>query len=97
MEAVSQLDVCVSRRWSATSSPGLPVGLSPGGVSSFWCLSLRAFVCFPALRSSGRMAGCWFAERGWVISIARLRTLPPVYLRPIDVIVFDGPYVEILS
>ena len=69
----------------------------PGGVSSFWFLSLRASVCFPALRSSGRMAGCWFAERGWVISIARLRTLPPVYLRPIDVIVFDGPYVEILS
>ena len=72
-------------------------GFPPGGVSSFWFLSLRASVCFPALRSSGRMAGCWFAERGWVISIARLRTLPPVYLRPIDVIVFDGPYVEILS
>ena len=31
-------------------------------------------------------------ERGWVIRIARLRTLLPVYLRPIDVIVFDGPY-----
>ena len=36
-------------------------------------------------------------ERVWVISIARLRTLLPVYLRPIDVIVFDGPCVEILS
>ena len=31
-------------------------------------------------------------ERVRVISIARLRTLLPVYLRPIDVIVFDGPY-----
>ena len=36
-------------------------------------------------------------ERVWAISIARLRTLLPVYLRPIDVIVFDGPYMEILS
>ena len=36
-------------------------------------------------------------ERVWAISIARLRTLPPVHLRPIDVIVFDGPCVEILS
>ena len=36
-------------------------------------------------------------ERVWVISIARLRTLPPVHLRPIDVVVFDDPYMEILS
>ena len=36
-------------------------------------------------------------ERVWVISIARLRTLPPVDLQPIDVIVFDDPYMEILS
>ena len=36
-------------------------------------------------------------ERVWVISIARLRALPPVDLQPIDVIVFDDPYVEILS
>ena len=36
-------------------------------------------------------------ERVWVISIARLRTLPPVHLQPIDVVVFDDPYMEILS
>ena len=36
-------------------------------------------------------------ERVWVISIARLWTLPPLHLQPIDVIVFDDPYVEILS
>ena len=36
-------------------------------------------------------------ERVWVISIARLRTLPPVDLQPIYVIVFDDPYMEILS
>ena len=36
-------------------------------------------------------------ERVWVISIARLRTLPPVDLQPIDVIIFDDPYMEILS
>ena len=61
------------------------------------CVFVLCFVCFPSLRPCGRSDGCLFAERGWVISIARLRTLPPVYLRPIDVIVFDGPYVEILS
>ena len=36
-------------------------------------------------------------ERVRVISIARLRTLPPMHLQPIDVIVFDDPCVEILS
>ena len=36
-------------------------------------------------------------ERVWVISIARLWTLPPLHLQPIDVIVFDDPYMEILS
>ena len=30
-------------------------------------------------------------ERVRAISIARLRTLPPLHLRPIDVIVSDGP------
>ena len=34
---------------------------------------------------------CLVSERVWVISIARLRTLPPVHLRPIDVIVSDDP------
>ena len=97
MEAVSQLDVCVSPM-VCVEFAGIACGaFPPGGVSSFWFLSLRASVCLPSLRLSGRRVGCWFAERGWVISIARLRTLPPVYLRPIDVIVFDGPYVEILS
>ena len=36
-------------------------------------------------------------ERVWVISIARLWTLPPLHLQPIDVIVFDDPCMEILS
>ena len=36
-------------------------------------------------------------ERGWAISIARLNALLRVDLRPINVIVSDGPYVEILS
>ena len=38
------------------------------------------------------LGGTLSPERVWVISITRLRTLLPVYLRPIDVIVFDGPY-----
>ena len=38
-----------------------------------------------------------FPERYWVISIARLPTLPLLHLRPIYVIVFDDPYMEILS
>ena len=36
-------------------------------------------------------------ERVWVISIARLCTLLCLHLQPIDVIVFDDPYMEILS
>ena len=36
-------------------------------------------------------------ERVWVISMARLRTLPPVHLPPIDVLVLNDPYMEILS
>ena len=36
-------------------------------------------------------------ERVWVISIARLCTLPYLHLRPIYVIVFDDPRMEILS
>ena len=36
-------------------------------------------------------------ERVWVISIARLRTLPPVHLQPIYVVVCNDPYMEILS
>ena len=36
-------------------------------------------------------------ERVRVISIARLWTLPPLHLQPIDVIVSDDPCVEILS
>ena len=71
-------------------------GFPTEGVSPL-VLRFRAFVCFPFLQRDGGRGRCLFAERGWVISIARLRTLPPVYLRPIDVIVFDGPYVEILS
>ena len=77
---------------------GMCLAASPTEGVSPLVLRFRAlFVCFPSLRPCGRSDGCLFAERGWVISIARLRTLPPVYLRPIDVIVFDGPYVEILS
>ncbi len=42
---------------------------------------------------------CWDCsqERVWAISIARLCALPRLHLRPINVIVFDGPCVEILS
>ena len=36
-------------------------------------------------------------ERVWVISIARLRTSLPLYLRPINVLVLNDPYMEILS
>ena len=36
-------------------------------------------------------------ERVRVIRIARLRTLPPVHLRPIDVVVYNDPWMEILS
>ena len=36
-------------------------------------------------------------ERVWAISIARLSASPRLHLRPIDVIVSDGPCVEILS
>ena len=36
-------------------------------------------------------------ERVWVISIARLRTSLPLHLRPIDVLVLNDPYMEILS
>ncbi len=43
-------------------------------------------------------AGMDPAERFRAISTARLSALPHVHLRPIDVIVFDGPvYKEILS
>ena len=38
-----------------------------------------------------------FPERVWAISIARLPALPLLHLRPINVIVSDGPCVEILS
>ena len=41
--------------------------------------------------------GVLLPERVRVISIARLRTLPPVHLQPIDVLVLNDPYVEILS
>ena len=36
-------------------------------------------------------------KRVWAISTARLWTSPSLHLRPIYVIVFDGPCVEILS
>ena len=36
-------------------------------------------------------------ERVWAISIARLCALPHLHLRPIYVLVLNGPYVEILS
>ena len=55
-------------------------------------LSLFLFPCFCFCFVLGLLP-----ERVWVISIARLRTLPPVDLQPIDVIVFDDPYKEILS
>ena len=95
MEAVSNFDLfslilCLE-------FAGMSLAASPTEGVSPLVLRFRAFVCFPSLRHCGRSDGFLFAERGWVISIARLRTLPPVYLRPIDVIVFDGPYVEILS
>ena len=44
-----------------------------------------------------RVGGTCVPERVWVISIARLCMLPYLHLRPIDVIVFDDPYMEILS
>lgn len=54
----------------------------------------------PRRGAGGRMssAGMDPAERFRAISTARLSALPHVHLRPIDVIVFDGPvYKEILS
>ena len=36
-------------------------------------------------------------ERVWAISIARLCALPRLHLRPIHVLVLNGPCVEILS
>ena len=96
MEAVSNFDLfslilCLE-------FAGIALRHLPPKACRLWsCVFVLCFVCFPSLRPCGRSDGCLFAERGWVISIARLRTLPPVYLRPIDVIVFDGPYVEILS
>ena len=65
------------------------------------CLDLCLCVC--QVRCSVKLFFFFFIlailspERVWVISIARLRTLPPVHLQPIDVVVFDDPYVEILS
>ena len=75
------------------------------------CLSFRA--CLRDLRGGGFRFDCrgdflctTFVSYSWgscdpervrVISIARLRTLPPMHLQPIDVIVFDDPCVEILS
>ena len=67
------------------------------------CLDLCLRVC--QVRCSVKLSLFFFffilailsPERVWVISIARLRTLPPVHLQPIDVVVFDDPYVEILS
>ena len=50
------------------------------------------------LASIPRLArGSCDPERVRVISIARLRTLPPVHLRPIDVVVYNDPWMEILS
>ena len=52
-------------------------------------------------RRSGRplvfYRGTCVPERVRAISTARLYALPRLHLRPIDVIVFDGPCVEILS
>ena len=59
------------------------------GVSPLACLLCLYFVPVPQPRL--RLARVSCPERVRVISIARLRTLPPVHLRPIDVIVFDGP------
>ena len=52
-----------------------------------------------SLYVSFRLASIWDCsqERGWAISIARLSALLHVHLRPINVIVSDGPCVEILS
>ena len=41
--------------------------------------------------------GALLQERVWVISIARLRTSLPLHLRPINVLVLNDPYMEILS
>ena len=90
---------------------GFAVVLRSAALAAVCCIWLNVSVCFVALllklRSSFRgwlLAACAvcsfgisFPERVWVISIARLRALPPVDLQPIYVIVFDGPYVEILS
>ncbi len=64
----------------------------------FFAVSLPWAVClvspWDALLSALRLCLC---ERVWAISTARLRTLPHVHLQPIDVVVFNGPYMEILS
>ena len=49
------------------------------------------------LPQTGLRLGLLPSERVWAISIARLNALLRVHLRPIDVIVSDGPCVEILS
>ena len=53
----------------------------------------------PAIGSSACFVfwGTCVPERVRAISTARLYALPRLHLRPIDVIVFDGPCVEILS
>ena len=61
MEAVSQLDVCVSRRWSASSSPGLPVVLSPRRRVVFLVFESSRFCMFtvsPAFRPKGWLLVC---------------------------------------
>ena len=61
-------------------------GVNPAARFYCGCRSLRAFDSFVSL-----------PERLRAISIARLWTLPPLHLRPIDVVVSDGPMMEILS
>ena len=67
------------QRWKRGTNSLALVSFAPGTVDPKSPLS---FVCF-------------FLERSWAISTARLWASLPLHLRPIDVIVFDGPCVEI--
>ncbi len=60
-----------------------------GVCCAVWCCARRGY----APRGSGEVV--WSIVR--VIRTARLRSLPALHLRPIDVVVFHGPFGEVSS
>ena len=75
----------------------MSLSLSQEGIALSVQSLRRSLFLASASRSQLFIWGTCVPERVWVISIARLRTLPPLHLRPIYVIVFNDPYMEILS